>query len=98
MDTSTTLPSAGTAGAAAAAWGRGGRREWRPLPSALRGSFLLIGEDFFRELDVGFGAAGTRVVGEDRFAVAGRFGQTDVPGDDGFEDVVLEEFAKVGGD
>src|SRR5258708_3106838 len=86
---------AGAAGTGAGAGAlRGGRREWSPLPSALRGSFLFIGEYFFRELDVGFGALRSRIVHQYRLTVAGGFGETNAAGDDGFEDFGAEEFAE----
>ncbi len=51
------------------------QKRCRPLPSALRGSFLVIGENLFCELNVCFRAFGRRVVEQNRLAVAGRFGQ-----------------------
>src|ERR1700679_2869966 len=82
---SVTLPSAGMAGGAGVATtagvGRAGRSEWSPLPSALRGSFLLIGEDLFRELDIGFRTPGAGIVGQNGFSVAGGFGEANIARD-----------------
>ena len=54
-------------------------------------------EDLFGEFDVAFRPFGAGVIGQDGFAETGRFGQADAAGDDGPEDLVLEEFPQVGG-
>src|SRR5262249_46507631 len=89
------------AGDASEPWGvlrRGGRRGFRAFPRAWRSGCLLIGQDFLGELNVSFGSTGRGVIKKDGFAVARGFGETDVAGDDGAEDLVAEEFAEVGGD
>src|ERR1039457_2626509 len=79
-------------------WVRVGRSAPIPLPSALRGcSGLLMVEDLFGEFDIAFGPLGSGVIGEDGFAETGRLGQTYAAGDDGAEDLILEEFPEVGG-
>ena len=55
-------------------------------------------ENLFGEFDIAFGAVGAGVVGEDRLAETGGFGQADAAGNDGFEDLVFEELPQVGGD
>src|ERR1019366_6594038 len=75
-------------------WVRVGRSAPIPLPSALRGcSGLLMIEDLFGEFDVAFGPLRSGVIGQDGFAETGRFGQAYAAGDDGPEDLVLEELA-----
>ena len=70
-----------------------------PLPRALRGcSGLLMDKDLFCKLDIAFGALGAGVVGKDGFAETGGFGEADAAGDGGLEDLILEEFAEIGGD
>ena len=54
-------------------------------------------EDLFGEFDVAFCPLGAGVIGEDRFAETGRFGQPDAAGNDGPEDLIFEEFPEVGG-
>jgi hypothetical protein len=49
-------------------------------------------------LDIALRAFGAGVIGEDRFAETGGFGEFDASGDDGAENVVLEEVAEIGGD
>src|ERR1035438_1181530 len=79
-------------------WVRVGKSAPIPLPSALRGgSDLLMVEDLFGEFDVAFRPLGSGVIGQDGFAETGRFGQAYAARDDGPEDLVLEELAKVGG-
>src|ERR1035438_4821669 len=69
-----------------------------PLPRARRGcSGLCMVEDLFGELDIAFRPLGSGVVGEDGFAEAGGLGQSDAAGDNGLEDLILEEFPEVGG-
>ena len=58
----------------------------------------VAGKDFKGEVVVGLGAAGFGVVKRDGFAVAGGFGEPDVAGDDGFEQLVAEECFEVFGD
>src|SRR5260370_26210878 len=85
-------------GAGGGVWVRVGRSAPIPLPSALRGcSGLFMVEDLFGEFDIAFGPFGSRVIGQDSFAETGRFGQAYAAGDDGAEDLVLEEVAEVGG-
>ncbi len=55
-------------------------------------------EDFFGEFEMGFGAAGSWVVEDGGFAVAGSFGQTDVAGDGGLIQQLPEEGLEFGGD
>ena len=57
-----------------------------------------MGQNLFRELDIGFGPAGGRVIEEDGLSVAGRFGQANIARNDGFEDLVSEELPEIGGD
>ena len=45
-------------------------------------------ENLFGEFDIAFGPAGAGVIGQDRFAETGRFGQADAARDDGAEDLV----------
>src|ERR1035437_10220986 len=95
--------SRGSAGAGSTGAGnwvgfRVGRSAPIPLPSALRGcSDLLMVEDLFGEFDIAFRPLGSGVIGQDGFAEAGCFGQTNAAGDDGPEDFILKEVAEVGG-
>src|SRR6185436_1568905 len=57
-----------------------GMRLLSPLPSA----FLFMLHELLRQVEVRLGASGSNVVQEDRFAVAGRFTEADVPGHDRF--------------
>ena len=59
---------------------------------------VVAGEEFQGEVAVGFGAAGAGIVEGDGFAVAGGFGEADVAGDGGVEELVAEEGAQVFGD
>src|SRR5579863_9155067 len=89
---------AGASGRGAGAGVRVGRSALMPLPSALREvSGLFMFEDLFGELDIAFGAAGTGIVGQDRFAETGRLRQADASGNDGFENLFVEEFLQIGG-
>ena len=62
---------------------------WRRFASGL--SMLLRCEDLEGEFAVGFGSAGFGVVEGYGFAVAGGFGEADVAGDGGLEELVVEE-------
>src|SRR5436309_324428 len=96
--TSATLPSRGSpeGGGAGFVAGRLGRRECSPLPSALRRLFLLMSQDFFRQLDISFGAAGSRIIHQNGFAVAGRLGEPDVAWNHSFENIFAEKFPEIG--
>src|ERR1035438_6565569 len=62
------------------------------LPFRCAGAFNLIAsQEFPSQFEVGFGAAGTRVVQSDRLAVAWRLSQADVAGNDG----LVNDLAKV---
>src|ERR1035441_4751730 len=62
------------------------------VPFRRAGAFNLIAsQEFPSQFEVGFGAAGTRVVQSDRFAVAWRLSQADVAGNDG----LVNDLAKV---
>jgi hypothetical protein len=88
---------AGVVGAGGGVWVRVGRSAPIPLPSALRGcSGLFMVENLFGEFNIAFGPLGSGVIGQDRFAEAGRFREADTAGNDGAEDLVLEEVAEVG--
>src|SRR5438067_4863048 len=89
---------AGCAAAAVVAVFLAGRSECRPLPSAFRGSFLVIGEDLFCKLDIGFGALRSRIIQEDGLSVAGRFRQPNASRDDGAENFAAEELTQIGRD
>src|ERR1017187_192309 len=90
--------SGGGMGAGCWMWVRVGNSAPIPLPSARRGcSDLLMVEDLFGEFDIAFRPLGSGVIGQDGFAEAGRFGQTDAARDDGPEHLILKEVAKVGG-
>src|ERR1039457_3466113 len=79
-------------------WVRVGSSAPIPLPSARRGcSDLLMVENLFGESNIAFRPLGSGVIGQDGFAETGRFGQANAAGDDGAEDLVLEELAQVGG-
>jgi len=54
-------------------------------------------QNLFRELNVAFCAFGAGIVGQDGFAETGGFREPDAARDDGGEDLVLEEFAKIAG-
>src|SRR5438105_4516628 len=97
FDASGVLASGGAAAGAVGAL-REGRSEWSPLPSALRGSFLLIRKDLFCQLDIRFGTAGAGIIHDDGLAVAGCFGEADISGDHGLEYVASKELTKIGGD
>ena len=49
-------------------------------------------------MNVGLGATGARVIGEDRFAKTSSFGKPNAAGDNGLEDLAAEEIAEVGFD
>src|SRR6266404_9131170 len=68
-------PSVEDAGVASMAAGRDGSSAESPLPNALRGlsGALFMGQDLLCKLNVTLGAAGAKVVGEDRFAETGSF-------------------------
>src|SRR5216683_3171902 len=69
------------------------------LPPPLFGALHLVaGEEFEGELAVGFGSAGLGVVEGYGLAVAGGFGEADVAGDAGGEELVVEEGFEVLGD
>jgi hypothetical protein len=56
---------------------------------------VVAGEDFEGEVAVGFGSAGAGVVEGYGLAVAGSFGEADVAGDAGFEELFSEEAFEV---
>jgi hypothetical protein len=56
-----------------------------------------MGENLLGEFDIAFGALGSHVVHEDRLSITGGFGEADAAGDDGLEDLILEEFFQVVG-
>src|ERR1019366_7215409 len=87
----------GGTGASGGGGGRGGKSAPIPLPRARRGcSGLCMVEDLFGELDIAFRPLGSGVIGEDGLAETGGFGQPDASGDDGAEDLILEELPEVG--
>ena len=61
-------------------------------------SMLLRVEELEGQVAVGFGSAGAGVVEGYGFAVAGGFGEADVAGDDGLEELFAEEISEVVGD
>lgn len=89
----------GAASAVAVCGLRAGRSDPRPLPRTRRMfSGLFTVQDLLCQLNIALGAFGARVVGENRLAEAGRLGEFYAAWNDGFENLVLKEFAKVGGD
>ena len=52
---------------------------------------VVAGQELEGQLAVGFGSAGFGVVEGDGLAVAGGFGQADIAGNGGFEELVVEE-------
>src|ERR1019366_6898308 len=54
-------------------------------------------DDLFRQLQVGLGAAGVRIVQQRGLAVAGRLGESNVARDGGLAHQVAEEAAQLGG-
>jgi hypothetical protein len=92
--------SGGVGGAAGiCTGGLGGSRAAKPLPSALRGLScgLFMRQDFLGKLNVALGSLGARIVKQDWFAVARRFGETDASGDHGLKDGILEKVTEVVG-
>src|SRR5262249_28680750 len=79
--------------------GLAGRRVLRPFPSALRGPSggLFIGEYLLGQLDVALRALRADVVAQDWLAVAGGFGEPDVPRDHRAEDFLFKEIPQVCG-
>src|ERR1700730_11044673 len=66
---------------------RVGSRAPKPLPRALRElSGLFMVQNFFGKLNVTLGAAGPRVIDEDRLAETGGFGQPDAARNDSLKD------------
>src|ERR1035438_1439131 len=90
---------AGSSGGGAMAVVRAGMRALMPLPSALRvASGLLMVQNLFGEFDVTFGAAGTRIVSQNRFAEARCFRQAHAARNDRLENLILEELSQIVGD
>src|SRR6202171_3938901 len=90
-------PSGAGTSSGSTAVGRAGSSAERPLPNALRGlsGALFMSQDLLCKLYVALGAAGAKVVGEDRFAETGGLREPDAARDYGLKYVLIEELAKV---
>ena len=66
-------------------------------PSPLPNAFLAIRDDLLCKVDVGFRASTMNVVEVDRLPMARRFGQANVPRDNGLKDLAAKEAAKIRG-
>src|SRR6266566_87836 len=77
--------------------GLGGNRAVNPLPKALRGAScgLFIGEHLLGQLDITFGSLGAKIIAQDGFAIAGSFGEANIPRDYGSKNLTLEEIPQI---
>jgi hypothetical protein len=89
----------GGGGGGCEASGRVGSRAPMPLPSALRElSILFMIQNFFCQLDIALGAAGSGIVCQDGFAETRGFREPDTAGNDRFEDLLAKETGEIGSD
>src|SRR5579864_2989001 len=76
---------------------RPGRRAESPLPSALRGLSLalFIRQNLLREFDIALGSTGTRIVHENRLAVARSFREPNTARYHGRKYLIAKEFLQI---
>src|SRR5581483_12411311 len=89
---------AGAGADSATSTGRGSSAD-KPLPSALRAfrsGSLFMRQNFLCELNVRFGAAGSRIIRQNRLSEARSFRQPDAARNHSFEYFLAEELPKVG--